>query len=68
MTPQKWTLMFIIKYGTRKIKKFQKWSHNMEKITILGGSGFLGSALSDYLSETNKFKIKIFDIKKKKKN
>lgn len=39
----------------------------MEKITILGGSGFLGSALSDYLSKTNKFKIKIFDIKKKKK-
>ena len=27
------------------------------KITVLGGSGFLGSALSDYLSSTNKFKL-----------
>ncbi len=39
----------------------------MKKIIILGGSGFLGSALGDYLSKTNKFKIKIFDIKKKKR-
>ena len=37
------------------------------KITVLGGSGFLGSALSDYLSSTNKFKIIILDLKRKKK-
>ena len=36
------------------------------KITVLGGSGFLGSALSDYLSSTNKFKIIILDLKRKR--
>ncbi len=38
----------------------------MIKITVLGGSGFLGSSLSDYLSSTNKYKVIILDLKKKK--
>ena len=29
----------------------------MKKITVLGGSGFLGSAFCDYLSELNKYKV-----------
>ena len=35
-----------------------------EQITVLGGSGFLGSALSDLLVKKN-YKVVIFDIKKK---
>ena len=35
----------------------------MNKITILGGSGFIGSHLADYLSKMN-FKVTLFDIKK----
>ncbi len=35
----------------------------MNKITILGGSGFIGSHLADYLSKMN-FDVTLFDIKK----
>ena len=35
----------------------------MKQITILGGSGFLGSHLADQLTK-KKFKVKIFDIQK----
>ena len=35
----------------------------MKKVTVLGGSGFIGSHLSDYLSEMN-YKVTIFDLKK----
>ena len=35
----------------------------MKKITILGGSGFIGSHLADFLSEMN-YKVTIFDLKK----
>ena len=35
----------------------------MSKITILGGSGFIGSHLADFLSEMN-CKVTIFDLKK----
>ena len=38
----------------------------MEKITILGGSGFLGSVLSDLLSKNKKYKVTILDTKLKK--
>ena len=37
----------------------------MKKIVILGGSGFIGSHLADYLSQKN-FKVTIFDLKKSK--
>ena len=36
----------------------------MKTLTIIGGSGFLGSALSDLLAKKN-YKVVIFDIKKK---
>ena len=36
----------------------------LKQITVLGGSGFLGSALSDLLAKKN-YKVVIFDIKKK---
>ena len=36
------------------------------KVTVLGGSGFLGSGLSDYLSLTNKFQVVVLDLKRKK--
>ena len=35
----------------------------MKKVTVLGGSGFIGSHLSDYLSEMN-YRVTIFDLKK----
>ena len=35
-----------------------------KQITVLGGSGFLGSALSDLFAKKN-YKVVIFDIKKK---
>lgn len=38
----------------------------MKKITILGGSGFIGSVLSDLLSKNKNFKVVILDTKKKK--
>ena len=37
----------------------------MNKITILGGSGFLGSALANLFSKNGKIKVIIFDTKKK---
>tara|TARA_B100000614_G_C14469369_1_gene461856 strand:- start:119 stop:985 length:867 start_codon:yes stop_codon:yes gene_type:complete len=37
----------------------------MKNVTILGGSGFIGSHLADHLTAM-KFKVKIFDIKKSK--
>ena len=37
----------------------------MKKITILGGSGFIGSVLSDLLSKNKNFKVVILDTKKK---
>ena len=39
----------------------------MNKITILGGSGFLGSALANLFSKNGKIKVIIFDTKKKNK-
>ena len=38
----------------------------MTKITVLGGSGFLGSAFSDFLASKGKYEVKVLDIKKKK--
>ena len=38
----------------------------MNKITILGGSGFLGSALANLFSKNGKIKVIIFDTKKNK--
>ena len=38
----------------------------IKKVVLFGGSGFLGSAFCDYLSELNKYKVIILDIKKKK--
>ena len=37
----------------------------MKQVTVLGGSGFLGSALADLLSKKTKKKVIIFDTKKK---
>lgn len=37
----------------------------MLKITVLGGSGFMGSALSNFLSSNKNIKVKILDTKKK---
>lgn len=37
----------------------------MKQITVLGGSGFLGSALANLLSKNGKIKVIIFDTKKK---
>ena len=37
----------------------------MKQITVLGGSGFIGSALADLLSKNGKIKVIIFDTKKK---
>ena len=37
----------------------------MKQITVLGGSGFIGSALADLLSKNYKIKVIIFDTKKK---
>ena len=37
----------------------------MKQITVLGGSGFIGSALADLLSKKGKIKVIIFDRKKK---
>ncbi len=39
----------------------------MKQVTVLGGSGFLGSALADLLSKKTKKKVIIFDMKKKRK-
>ena len=39
----------------------------MTQITILGGSGFLGSALSDLVSKKKINKIIVFDTNKKTK-
>ena len=36
----------------------------MKQITVLGGSGFIGSALADLLSKKGKIKVIIFDRKK----
>ena len=38
----------------------------MKKITVLGGSGFLGSHVADFLSSKG-YHVKIFDLKKSKK-
>ena len=38
----------------------------MKQITILGGSGFLGSVLSDLLVEKKKYKVVILDTKIKR--
>ena len=38
----------------------------MTKITILGGSGFLGSVLADLLAKNNRYKVTVLDTKKKK--
>ena len=38
----------------------------MQKITVLGGSGFLGSHLCDILSNKGYY-VKIFDLKKSRK-
>ena len=38
----------------------------MHRITVLGGSGFLGSHLCDILSNKGYY-VKIFDLKKSKK-
>ena len=37
----------------------------MKQVTVLGGSGFIGSALADLLSKNSKTKVIIFDTKKK---
>ena len=37
----------------------------MTQITVLGGSGFLGANLSNFLAKNKKIKVIIFDIKKK---
>ena len=37
----------------------------MTKITILGGSGFLGSVLADLLAKNNRYKVTVLDTKKK---
>ena len=37
----------------------------MKKVLVIGGSGFLGSHVSDCLSQ-NGFKVTIYDIKKSK--
>ena len=39
----------------------------MKQVTVLGGSGFIGSALADLLSKNSKVKVIIFDTKKKNK-
>ena len=36
----------------------------MKQITVLGGSGFLGSAYDNLLSKNGKIKVIIFDTKK----
>tara|TARA_B100000941_G_C28505792_1_gene557222 strand:- start:889 stop:1761 length:873 start_codon:yes stop_codon:yes gene_type:complete len=38
----------------------------MTKITILGGSGFLGSVLADLLAKNNRYKVTVLDTKKKR--
>ena len=35
----------------------------MKQVTVLGGSGFLGSGLADLLSKKTKKKVIIFDMK-----
>ena len=39
----------------------------MKKIIVLGGSGFIGSCLSDQLAKTGRYKVIIVDLIKKKK-
>ena len=39
----------------------------MKQITVLGGNGFIGANLSNFLAKNKNLKIVIFDIKKKKK-
>ena len=39
----------------------------MKKIIVLGGSGFIGSCLSDQLAKTGRYKVIIIDLVKKKK-
>ena len=44
---------------------YKKQNIQMKQITVLGGSGFIGSALADLLSKKGKIKVIIFDRKKK---
>ena len=49
----------------KKINLIKFGINDMTKITVLGGSGFLGSHLCDLLSEKN-FNVTIFDKNKSK--
>jgi len=39
----------------------------MKQVTVLGGNGFIGSNLSNFLAKDKRLKVVIFDLKKKKK-